>query len=173
MDSKEIKRIRSMFRPAPVRFLMVGESPPPSGNFFYDPEEERIFTSITRKAFTSVFGDSYDLVNDFLEGFKSRGFFLDELYDTPVDDIPASEKDAERRSAIARLAERLQEYQPERLLVFTLHIEDDVREAVVASGLDLIIERSYYMGQFYQYEYHAGLVGWFSDIKNKAFSAQP
>ena len=172
MDSAEIEKIRATFKPTPVRFLMVGESPPPSGHFFYDPGEERIFTSITRKAFTKAFDIDYDSAADFLEDFKRNGFFLDELYSTPVDNIPSSERETERRNAVSRLSERLRQYQPQRLLVFTLQIEDDVREAVVAAELDVIIERSYYMGQFYQYEYHAGLVGWFSDIRNKFFTAQ-
>lgn len=149
---------------------MVGESPPPSGHFFYQASDERIFTSITRKAFTTAFDREYEGVQDFLDDFKSHGFFLDELYDSPQDDVPTAEKEKLERQAISQLAQRLGEYRPERLLVFSLRIESAVREATARAGLDNIIERSYYMGKLYQYEYHAGLVGWFSDIRNKAFT---
>ncbi len=168
MNNQEIQETRKLYTPEPIRFLMVGESPPPSGHFFYDSKEEMIFTSITRKAFTEALGTEYATVAEFLEDFKARGFYLDELYPRPVDDIPPEEKEEEKNQAIERLARRLAQYRPERLLVLSVEIEGAVREAAMKAKLDAIIERSYYLGNSYLYEFHAGLVGWFSDIKNKS-----
>jgi hypothetical protein len=170
MDNQEIQEIRKLYTPESIRFLMVGESTPPSGNFFYDSKEERIFTSITRKAFTAALGTEYATVAEFLEDFKTCEFFLDELYLRPIDEIPPETKEEEKSRAIEHLSRRLAQYQPERLLVLSVEIEEAVREAAMKANLGAIIERSYYLGNSYLYEFHAGLVGWFSDINNRAFS---
>jgi len=170
MDNQEVQELRKLYTPESIRFLMVGESTPPSGNNFYDSKEERILTSITRKAFTETFGTEYATVAEFLEDFKACEFFLDELYLRPIDDIPPEAKDEEKSQAIECLSRRLAQHQPERLLVISAEIEGAVREAAMKAKLGSIIERSYYLGNSYLYEFHTGLVGWFSDIKNRAFS---
>ena len=74
--SDSIELIRARYRPPRVMVLFVGESAPASGKFFYG--DENSFAGHIRRA---IWPDIVDH-HDFLDRFRSCGWFLDDLVPT-------------------------------------------------------------------------------------------
>ncbi len=93
--SDSIELIRARYRPPRVMVLFVGESAPASGKFFYG--DENSFAGHIRRA---IWPDIVDH-HDFLDRFRSCGWFLDDLVLEPVD----NEKLVARAAGASRLGE--------------------------------------------------------------------
>ncbi len=72
-------KLRRRFKPARIRILMVGESPPRCG-FFYDLRVETRLSKAVRSVFEGLYG-AYRSKLEFLEDFKERGFYLHDLFE--------------------------------------------------------------------------------------------
>jgi hypothetical protein len=82
--------------------LFIGESAPNSGAFFYFGN-----TALTRymaEAMTAA--GLYDNSGNFLDRFKSFGWFLDDLVLTPVNQLPKSERTKKCSQAQASFSRR-------------------------------------------------------------------
>src|SRR4051812_24859212 len=93
------ERLRRRFRPAKVRVLFVGESPPASGRFFYRGDSG-LYRAM-REAFATLdpsLGDT-----NFLQAFQERGFYLVDLCAGPVDDLDAKSRRAACLGSEARM----------------------------------------------------------------------
>lgn len=128
MDTESIRR---SYRPDRVRFLLVGESPPASGKFFY---VRSAMTAYTARAFESAHGISFPKTQDFLNYFKACGFYMDDLSHTPVDKLGKTDREAKLQSNIDDLASRIKEMDPAFLAIALRKIEPYVLEAVRRSG---------------------------------------
>jgi hypothetical protein len=78
----EVETIREEFRPKfpkRITILFVGESAPAGVEFFYNRERpSRLFNEM-RDALRREMSDAFSVDGDFLEEFKAKGFFLDDL----------------------------------------------------------------------------------------------
>src|SRR5438128_2185407 len=147
IDSYE--RTRESYRPeragVTTTTLMVGESRPANGTFFYCAASKLFFR--TRDAFVLAFGDSVADETDFLVQFQRNGFFLVDLCAEPVNHLKASLM-PQRRNIRAvsepRLARQLKRLRAGTRIVGVMKgIESNVRNAIAASGgRDLVLSLS-------------------------------
>lgn len=124
----EQKRLE--YRPEIIRVLFVGESRPAGNTYFYCGDSN--LARSTREAFERVEGPFADM-EAFLAAFCRQGYYLADLCETPVNNLPKPARRAARRAAVSRLAEELKELRPERIVVVMKGIEAEVRDAVELS----------------------------------------
>jgi|HubBroStandDraft_5_1064220.scaffolds.fasta_scaffold257690_2 hypothetical protein len=103
----DLEELRKSFRPGLITTLFVGESAPASGRFFYSGDSS-LFHAMKR-----AFGNQ----EIFLEDFKKRGFYLDDLVLTPINKLERHERLTQRQEAVPKLAKRLVEYKPKAVVV--------------------------------------------------------
>jgi hypothetical protein len=115
-----------------VRTLLVGESPPANGTFFYCGNSN--LSRYTAEAFASIYGP-YPSAQAFLTDFGDRGFYLVDLCPNPVNHLTRPERRSAHRAAIPVLAASLRELRPARLIVVVKAIEDAVLLARDRAGL--------------------------------------
>ena len=80
MTETDIERLRSQYRPARVTVLFVGEAPPASDDFFYRGNSG--LTNYMRDALAGPKGNI-----EFLNWFKARGWYLDDLVTAPIHNL--------------------------------------------------------------------------------------
>jgi hypothetical protein len=112
--------LRKSYRPDLITTLFVGESAPASGRFFYSGDSS-LFHAMKRE-----FGNQ----ETFLEDFKKKGFYLDDLVLTPINKLERHERLTQREEAIPELAKRLLEYEPEAVVVVMRAILPTVLKAM-------------------------------------------
>jgi hypothetical protein len=97
-ERRQRERLRRTFRPARLRLLFIGESPPASGRFFY-----RCNSGLYR-AMRDAFRMIDPSINDenFLAVFQATGCYLVDLCPVPVDHL-----DSESRQNVCRASEEL------------------------------------------------------------------
>jgi len=127
--SQSIEAIRARYRPERIGTLLVGESAPARGRFFYS-DDETAFARHIRRAMQAA-GLLPDAIGhrEFLDHFKSCGWYLDDLVLEPVDDWKKPERKAAWRAARASLATRLRDYQPRAIVALLMCIEVVVQQA--------------------------------------------
>jgi hypothetical protein len=121
----DLEGLRKRFRPDRITTLFVGESAPASGKFFYSGNSG-LFREMQK-----AFGGR----STFLEDFKRRGFYLDDLVLTPVNKLKSKERSALRWRSAAKLADRLKDYKPGAIVIAMYAIEPMVREAMRIAGV--------------------------------------
>ncbi len=126
------EEIRKSYLPSSVRILLVGESPPSSKEFFYKKSQ---MTRHTMTAFEKAFGLKFHDAGQFLEYFKDCGCYLDDLTETPVNDLPRVEREQLLKSSIPNLSERIKQMQPAVVVTVLKRIEAQVQEAINESGI--------------------------------------
>jgi len=102
-----LEELRRSFRPDRVTALFVGESAPASGSFFYSGN------STLFREMKKAFGNA----DSFLDDFKMKGFYLDDLSLTPINKLSTPERNRHRREAIAGFTERLFQYKPKAIVI--------------------------------------------------------
>lgn len=117
---ESVERSRQAYRPATVRVLFVGESPPANDTFFYFGDSS--LARCTREAFEQLYGQTTD-PQQFLEAFREQGFYLVDLCRTPVNRLSNRARRAARRAAVEDLAGMLRELRPDRIVVVMKAIE--------------------------------------------------
>lgn len=121
------EEIRNRFRPKVTRLLLVGESPPANGTFFYSADSN--LYRYTVAAFTEA-GIRTGNATLFLDTFRDLGCFLDDLCHRPVNNLPQPMRRAARNSSVPGLASRLQEIRPRVVVCVMRAIEPAVRRAL-------------------------------------------
>jgi hypothetical protein len=116
----EIERLRLQYRPDRIAVLFVGEAPPASDGFFYRGNSG--LTNFMRDALGGPSGDT-----EFLNWFRARGWYLDDLVTTPIESLGNRRKLC--REARTSLAARIAEYQPAAIVCLLKSISDDVEIA--------------------------------------------
>lgn len=117
--------LRRSFRPALLRLLFIGESPPASGRFFYR-RDSGLYRAM-RDAFQSV-DPSIDDEN-FLLRFKASGCYFIDLCAEPVDHLDSKSRLAACRSSEERLARLIVQVKPARIATVVHSIEANVLRA--------------------------------------------
>ena len=121
----ELEELRKSFLPGYVTTLFVGESAPESGRFFYSGNSS-LFHAMKR-----AFGNQ----EAFLQDFRKRGFYLDDLVLTPVNKLEKRKRTRLRQEAVPELAKRLIEYKPKAIVVVMQAILPVVRKAMQMAGI--------------------------------------
>jgi hypothetical protein len=127
--------LRGRYRPDVIRVLLVGESPPAGGTFFYAANSN--LYRATRDAFE--LGVPELLRGDFLDDFKALGCFLDDLCLMPVNNLRGSaereqQRIDERKRGQEPLANRIRDARPQAVAVVMKGIAGNVRSSVDAAG---------------------------------------
>ena len=123
-----VEETRARFRPVQVSTLFVGESAPASGDFFYFGNT--VMTQHMRRAIEETFGPT----DDFLQTFKSYGWFLDDLVLLPLNKMPPIERKLVCKNARPDLADRIRQYQPKAIVTLLRSIAVDVEAAARMAG---------------------------------------
>ena len=127
---------RAEYRPAEIKILFVGESPPAGGTFFYYGNSN--LARYTREAFETAFDRRFSGMNAFLDFFKQQGCYLDDLCLVPVKNMNKTQRNAERQRGADTLAERIQAYDPDYIIIVMIGIEGHVVGALYRADLQSI-----------------------------------
>jgi hypothetical protein len=126
----ERERLRRRYRPAQIRLLFIGESPPASGRFFYrrDSGLYRAIRDTFRMVDASITGDT------FLDMFQTSGCYLIDLCAGPVDHLDASSRRAACLVGEQELTRNIRRFKPTAIVTLVKSIRDNVRRAAAQSG---------------------------------------
>ncbi len=133
-----IEAARKRYKPKVTKVLLIGESPPAGGTFFYFGNS-KLFQH-TERAFRQAIPDLVD--SDFLSSFQRLGCYLDDLCLGPVNDLkkggPREKRQLreEHKRGEQPLAERIKRTQPHAIILIGLGIENNVRRAIANAGGD-------------------------------------
>lgn len=129
----QIERTRNEYRPADIRVLFVGESPPAKGGFFYFGGGG--FSGHTKRAFEIALGRRFESDAEFFRTFQEIGCWLDDVSQLPVDHMEPKERKAMLEDNIPRLAVRIREASPKVIVVMLKRIKVHVAKAMDESGI--------------------------------------
>lgn len=121
------EEIRESYKPLNINLLLVGESPPASGGFFYKKSH---MTTYTSRAFEKAFGRSFSDHLSFLNFFRDKGCYLEDLSHIPVDDKPSSERKKILQDSIHNFSLCLKQDNPQIIVIVLKKIEGYVKEAI-------------------------------------------
>jgi hypothetical protein len=125
-----IERARADHRPRRITALFVAESAPVGGTFFYYGNGH-LGRYLRRSIEEVLAGDG-----DFLERFKSYGWYLDDLVQAPVNHLTPRERRAAHLGAAQVLQRRIAEYRPLAIVCLLKSIGAIVRAAASGAGFD-------------------------------------
>ena len=145
-----LEAVRQRYRPRKVRLLLVGESPPASGKFFY---LKSAMTTYTARAFEKAQGSEFSSTEEFLTHFKDCGCYLEDLSHSPVDHLQPKERNERLREEIDHLAERIKALNPSTVVIVLKRIEGYVREALQRSGCPATVYVLPFPGNAHQRKY--------------------
>jgi len=128
----EIEAARARFRPDDIRVLIVGESPPAGGTFFYFANS--ILYEATREAFARSLPEVGES-EDFLASFCRAGCFLEDLCQDPVNRLSDDDREAARQRGVAALADRLRGLKPDLVIIAMKAIAPHVERSLKAAGI--------------------------------------
>src|SRR5215469_2298624 len=126
----ERERLRRWHRPARVRLLFIGESPPASGRFFYC-RDSGLYRAI-RDAFRII--DPTITDDGFLDLFQKSGCYLIDACARPVDYLGARSRREACLAGEPALTRKIRQLQPGAIVILLKSIGDNVRRAAVQAG---------------------------------------
>ncbi len=127
MTKLQRERLRRTFRPARLRLLFIGESPPASGRFFYRRD------SGLYRAMRGAFQMADPSIDDenFLAVFQRAGCYLIDLCGEPVDSLDLKTRRAVCRSGEESVSRMIAELQPAMIATLLRSIEGNVARAII------------------------------------------
>ena len=150
----DVEALRRSYRPKKVKMLLLGESAPASGKFFY---HKGAMTTFTARAFEKSYGIKFRDNSDFLSFFHKCGCYLDDLSLIPVNAMRPKEREQALKESVRPLLQRIVEIKPEIVVAVLRKIESYVREAVELTGLQVIFFVLPFPGSWHQNTYIDGL----------------
>ena len=138
------EKLRRSFRPARVRVLFVGESPPASGRFFY-ARDSGLYRAM-REAFQAT--DAAIRDDNFLATFQSSGCYLVDLCADPVDSLAAAARRVACATGEASLARTIRELQPAVIAILLRSIGHNVTNAIARANWHGDVIRLPYPGRW-------------------------
>ncbi len=145
-----IEKIRNTFLPKKVKILLIGESPPKRGGFFY---VKSAMTTFTSRPYEQAFNITFSDPQTFLEHFRDSGCFLDDLSHEPVDHLPKTKREEALIKEIPHLANRLKNWEPSVICIILKKIENHVQEAINLSGIKTTVYTLPFPGNGHQGKY--------------------
>jgi predicted transcriptional regulator len=132
-DDEDLEALRARYRPDLIDILLVGESRPSGGTFFYRANSNLYYA--TREAFQVALG-SVPPGDQFLGYLQDRGVWLYDLADTPVDRMRGRPRRSAVQARIGALVELLEQAKPRLVVAIKKDLAATVRQAVEDAGLD-------------------------------------
>lgn len=126
------EEIRKTYLPLTVRLLLVAESPPASGKFFYINSR---MTTFTARAFQKAHGLQFKTTVKFLEHFKNCGCYLYDLTEIPVNKLEEKYREKYLIDGIEALAGRIRQMRPVIVVIALKKIKVYVNRAIEKSGV--------------------------------------
>ncbi|MEP1200760.1 hypothetical protein [Tateyamaria sp.] len=120
--SDPTEALRASFRPDKIKTLLVGESAPAGGDFFYLGRGQ-------------VYREIKKALGLDLNEFREAGYYLDDLVLEPINWHTLSERKQMQQQAVPMLADRINAYKPQRIIAFMKGIEEPVKSAISLSGI--------------------------------------
>lgn len=130
LDDYEAARQR--YRPERIKVLMVGESRPAGGTFFYLANSHLFFA--TREAFVRARGPAPS-GSDFLRTLQDEGVWLFDLAETPVNQLPGRPRRVAVAARTGALVTLLRDAAPDTVVAIKRSLEPTVRAAMDAAGI--------------------------------------
>ena len=126
--------LRDRYRPAVIKVLLVGESRPAGGTFFYAANSHLFFA--TREAFFAAHhvaapGDA------FLAQLQQEGVWLYDLAASPVNRVSGRPRQEAVEARTANLVQLLRHADPRIVVAIKRSLEPVVRSAMVSAQIDL------------------------------------
>lgn len=131
-ESADFERLRRQFRPERVRLLLVGESRPAAGSFFYLANST--LYRATLQAWQTAFGPMPP-ASPFLARLQSKGVWLYDLAPSPVNRPRGRPRRESVEARAGELAALLAEESPDAVVVVKRSLAAVVREAMSAAHL--------------------------------------
>ncbi len=132
-ESDEFERLRQQYRPlGPIRLLLVGESRPAGGSFFYLANST--LYRATREAWQAAFGPMPP-ASPFLGRLQSEGIWLYDLAPAPVNRLRGRPRREAVEARARELAALLAGESPDAVVVVKRSLAAVVREAMSAAHL--------------------------------------
>lgn len=156
-ESADYERLRQQFRPERVRLLLVGESRPAAGSFFYLANST--LYRATLESWQTAFGP-VPPASRFMGRLQSEGIWLYDLAPAPVNRLRGRPRREAVEARAAELAALLAQESPDAVVVVKRSLAAVVREAMSAAHLSA--QRLHVLPfPLYQWrtEYVAGLAG--------------
>lgn len=135
MQSKEVEKLRQQYRPDELNILLVGESAPECGTFFY--EGGNAMATYVRKCFEEVLGIKYEGDENFLKDFKKNKCYLDDLSIAPVNKMENRLRKETLEKCIPELASRIETYQPKVIVSLLKKIDKHVKSSIEKTSVSV------------------------------------
>jgi hypothetical protein len=124
------ERLRNRYRPARIRILFVGESPPASGRFFYQADSG-LYRAV-RETFVQAFPP---LANtEFLDSFCALGCYLIDLCGEPVDKMTPETRRYTCHMGEKRVAQKIRALRPQAIVTVVRSIRANLKHAQEDAG---------------------------------------
>lgn len=131
---------RNKFRPKKISLLLIAESPPSSGGYFYAEEtigKDHLFRE-TMKALELWPPDRPMRKGcdkrPFLKQFSSLGFFLIDTCELPIDKMPPRERKISTYEGALTLPDRVEALSPDRILIVKKTVFKPAIQALSKTG---------------------------------------
>lgn len=125
-----VEEARRERRPEQITTLFVAESAPIGGTFFYFGNGH--LGRYLQRSIEEVFPEE----GDFLDRFRSYGWYLDDLVLAPVNQLTPRERRAAHLGAAPSLQRRIGGYRPLAIVCLLKSIGPIVRAAAAGAGFD-------------------------------------
>lgn len=132
-DTVQYEELRQRYRPDRIDLLLVGESRPAGGTFFYLANSNLYYA--THEAFQRVLGPM-PAGDAFLSLLRNRGTWLYDMADAPVDRMRGRPRRAAVQARVSELVELLRREHPRVVVAIKKDLEPTVRQALEDAGLD-------------------------------------
>jgi hypothetical protein len=137
----DVEKLRKSYMPDTIDILIVGESAPAGGTFFYDSSNMTIHT---KSAFEQAFDRTFLDEKEFLNFFKNQNCYLDDICLVPIDNMANNQREQMLQDSVIDFSNRLKEYKPKVIIVALKKIDSYAKKAIEISG----IEAEYYQIPF-------------------------
>jgi predicted transcriptional regulator len=131
-DPGEYEELRQRYRPQRIELLLVGESRPAGGTFFYLANSNLYYATL--EAWQKALGP-LPSSESFLDRLKAEGVWLYDLSAAPVNRLRGRPRQEAVRDRTAELAELLAAERPQAVVVVKRSLAAPVREATQIAGL--------------------------------------
>ena len=159
-----IAKARMDHLPGRITTLFMAESAPIGGTFFYYGNGH-LGRYLQRSIEEVLAGDG-----DFLERFKSYGWYLDDLVPAPVDHLTPRERRAAHLGAAQDLQRRIAEYRPLAIVCLLKSIGAIVRAAASGAGFDGPFFEVPFPGNGQQRRFHLQMIDIVPKLPREPFS---
>lgn len=130
----DYEALRDRYRPASVEILLVGESRPAGGTFFY-LANSNLFDA-TREAFVVALGPM-PRGDEFLRYITQHGVWLFDIAEQPIDRLPGRPRKAAVGERIEHLVSLLRETNPVLIIAIKRDLGSAVRQAMHEADVPL------------------------------------